>query len=45
MFPLQRPGKHCSHTNGKDVFVTTEKSTVPLGVLYSVRQELQQEDY
>jgi hypothetical protein len=33
-FPLQPLGKHCSHSNGKDVFMTTEKSTVRLGVLW-----------
>jgi Ribonuclease G/E len=32
-FPLQRLGKHCSHSNGKGVFMTTEKSTVRLGIL------------
>jgi hypothetical protein len=44
-FRLQRLGKQRSHSNGKDVFMTIGKSTVRLVVLYSVRQEIPQEDY
>jgi hypothetical protein len=44
-FPLQRLGKYCSDSNGKDLLITIGKSTVRLGVFYSVRQELPREDY